>query len=320
MLRIKGRLASTAKQRTLLKVVLKVIVTLTTLSGHSMFAQITKLTDKATFSEDAVSLGFGELVLAAGAEESDIYSVFGVRFVGEGGSVPTVRTVTVFTGVPPTIDTIIRNESPTGTSADRALIVQFMHPLVRAGFDLVGNGFEDTIASVQAFTAKGQLLGTVEQNEINETRGPFVGVETSHPEGISTVVLDYGEEEAPEQINSLIIDYLEPRSFKKYLPQIAHGRAGDFLLQTTLQIQNLYASSQVEVWVKLLLFDQAGDPLTLNLNGEENSSFEFTLSYLRLKQLTTEGPADKVAVGYACIESNYPELCRRSTELPVARR
>ena len=98
------------------------------------------------------------------------------------------------------------------------MILQFKYPLRRLGFKL-GNGPEMTVATLKAFTASGQLLGQVERGGIQELEGrPFLGVETSHPAGISTAVLDYGSDEVAEQISDLRLEYLHPRNFFTYPP------------------------------------------------------------------------------------------------------
>jgi len=271
-------------------------------------AQIVKLTDELSFSEEAVSFLFGWA--PAPAEVEGRFAAYGVRFVSEGSGKPTTRIVDLRIDDPTScseaqcFDTVVRNEPPSGSSADLSFILQFRYPLERVGFTL-GNGAEETVASIRAFTAAGTLLGTVEQGEIKEGRGPFVGVETSNPEGIATVVLSYGAEDRAEQINDLIIDYLSPRRFRVYLPRIAHGQTGDQRLQSSIQVQNLRPHDE-GVNVQIDFFDSEGKPLFLSLDGKEESRFEFHLDFLESRQLTTDGPADMLVVGYALIESNYP--------------
>jgi len=271
-----------------------------------VLAQIVKLTDESSLSEEAVSFSFEMLPLSASAIE--LYTAYGIRFGSEGAGIPTVRNVDLRVDDPTSCtgvlcdDKVIRNEPHSGSSADLSFILQLQLPLRRVGFTL-GNGADETVASIRAFTAAGTLLGAVEQGDIKEGRGPFVGVETSHPEGIATVVLSYGQDDRVEQINDLVIDYLTPRKFQVYVPRVVHGRAGDRSLQSTIQIQNL---RQGGAEAEIRFFDSAGNPLSLMLDGEEGTRFEFFLDFLAARQLTTNGPIDELKAGYAVIESNYP--------------
>jgi hypothetical protein len=283
------------------KILVPLVMVLLTVGGGFSFAQISKLTDKSAFSDAALQLFSGQLTRYA--EVMDVFAALGVRLVGEGGSVPTVEFVTVGEGFLPPIDHVIRNQPLMGTSADQALIFQFKYPLHRVGF-VLGNGSESTVARIRALTAKGELLGTIEQSAINETRGPFVGLETTHTAGISTVILDYGAEEQAEQIHSLLLEYLSPRVFETYLPHIVHGRAGDRLLRTLIQIQDLGVADETKA--KLSLFNQSGQPLTLRLNGQEGSAFEFTFTFLASVHLEVESLGEEWAVGHARIESSFP--------------
>ena len=159
------------------------------------------------------------------------------------------------------------------------------------------------MARIEAFTVNGESLGEVQQDSIEEKEGPFVGLETTNPSGISTVVLDYGEEENAEQISCLRIEFLEERTFKTYLAQIGDGKTGQLVFQTIIQIQNLFGQ---EIEATLRLFDQAGNPLILTLDGESGAEFELTLPYLTMRHLETKGVNEQVSVGYACIESDLP--------------
>ncbi len=200
----------------------RLLICLILIQGTLLFGQVTKITDPRVFSNEAVFLRFGELFWAHGGKTGDTYAALGIRFLGEGSSKPTSITLSVGSDIAGWFDMPIRNESDKGNSAGEALILQFRYPLLRVGFTL-GNGTETTVARIQALTARGELLGTIEQDSFDEKRGPFVGLETTNPKGISTIVLDYGEEEVGEQVNELRVEFLERRLFKIYLPQVAHG-------------------------------------------------------------------------------------------------
>ncbi len=148
-----------------------------------VWAQVTKLTSPDQFSEDAFPLTFHEL--GGGHDASGAYASLGIFFQGESSSRPMTRAVIILPVLPPDVDIAIENDG----AAQEALIIPFQKPQRRVGFTL-GNGSQDTVAVLSALTGKGELLGSIEQESIEELRGPFVGVETADPEGISTIILD----------------------------------------------------------------------------------------------------------------------------------
>ncbi len=270
------------------------------MTSSLVFGQLTKLDSQDDFSPDGIKLDFREIGYSD-SPAGDAYAAVGILFVGEGSSSPRgFRVILGEGGLGPWGRLALRNVRPDGSSPNEALIMRFRYPLVRVGFNL-GNGTETTVAQIQAFTAAGEQLGTVEQKDIEELEGPFVGVETTHPAGISTLVLDYGNADAGEQVGSLRMDFRSPHSFRTYLPQIAHGRTGDRILRTTIQIQALAKSN-----VKVSFFNPTGQPMALNFGGDEASTLEFSFPMLGSQRLRTEGPTDETRVGYAVIESNYP--------------
>ncbi|HEV8129912.1 MAG TPA: hypothetical protein VGQ81_01570 [Acidobacteriota bacterium] len=297
------------------KFIPRFVIVLFLFHGAFGFAQIRKLTSPRDFSLDSMIIGFGEFLSIGdpGREAielnlSDLYSKIGVTFTGEGGSVPTGRVITLALVIPPMFDGVIQNKPPGDSSAGLAFIIKLKSPARRVGFTL-GNGTPRTVAEIRAFTAKGDLLGAVQQDNIDPKAGPFVGVETSNPLGISTVVVDYGNEPAAEQINDLRIDFLSPPVFKIHVPQIAHARIGNLLLQTELQIQTVLPVVLPEVQVRMRFFNQAGAPLPLTFDGKTQSVLEFTLGRgFGSRRLETSEPAGSFIVGYASIESNNPLL------------
>ena len=132
---------------------------------------------------------------------------------------------------------------------------------------------EGLVASIQIFTARAEFLGAVEQEVptrpeflTNTLRPPFIGVESSHPEGISTLVLNYGGTNL-EQINDILMDYLSPRIFRTYLPQVVQGGGEKILSCRSIQV----VGRQLWADVKVSFFDVAGESLSFTFNGEENS-------------------------------------------------
>ncbi len=265
------------------------------------WAQVTKLTSPEQFSEDAFLLTFEEV--AGNQDPSELYASLGVFFRGEGSSRPTTGSAVIQPIVPPQIDLVIRNKSASGaTTADgaphEALIITFQNPLRRFGVTL-GNGSQDTVAALSVLKAGGKLLGSIEQDDIDEVRGPFVGVETSDPEGISTIVLDYGDGENAEQLNEILLESLSASTFGVYLPQIGDGEANGLTLQTLIQISSVL---QQPTSVRLLLFDSDGEALRLVID----TIFEFQLNGSGSKQFLSRGDSTPVKFGYAHIESDLP--------------
>jgi hypothetical protein len=280
--------------------------------GTLGFAQIRKLTSRLDFSPDSMIVGFDEFLpiwnLGREANKYDLsnmYSKIGVTFAGEGGSVPTGRVITLALVAPPMLDGVIQNEPPGGSSAGLAFIIKLKSPARRVGFTL-GNGTPRTVAEIRAFTAKGDFLGAVQQDNIDPKEGPFVGVETSNPLGISTVVLDYGNEPAAEQINGVRIDFLSQPVFKLYVPHIAQAKIGDRLLRTEVWVQKVLPVALRQAQVRLRFFNQAGSPLPLTFDGNTQSVVEFMPGGFGSRRLETGGPTDSLIVGYASVESNSP--------------
>ncbi|MGH9341973.1 MAG: hypothetical protein ACRD1R_20895 [Acidobacteriota bacterium] len=287
----------------------------------SAVAQIERLDGPEDFSEEAIVLKFNEITLGLNRvlpNAEDFYSTFGIHFEGEGQSRPVIQHLVVqATIVPATTYTLINQAQD--SSANEALIMRFKYPLKRVGFRLgVGlreeNGDlvpDDTEATIRTFTARGEFLGEVMQDDINPRDGvsqtkeyPFVGLETSHPSGIATVIVDYGEDEREERIHrSFRLEFLQgPPIFRTYIPQVGDGRAGDLTVRTVIKIEELF-NQNTEVRLQLLNGD--GGPLTLTLDGETNDTFEFSLPPKGIKQFQTSG-GDALSAGYACIESNLP--------------
>ena len=271
-----------------------------TLDG-SLKAQVVKLEDTQSFSEESTLLFLSEL--ESGSVVNDAYSAFGLQLDGEASSLPTAEFLLVGIGFPGSFDFVINNQPTEGTSAGKALILRFDSPLVRFGVE-ISNGSETTIATLQAFTARGDLLGTVEQGNIDELEGRFVGLETSNPAGISTVVVDYGAEENPERIHLIRFELVDPKPFRTFLAQVAAGRVGNTTLQTIVQIQSLVRGT---VEGQIRFFDTTGQPLLFSLNGEEISQFDFNFILPGSRRLTLEpSTTGEIRFGYAMIESNLP--------------
>jgi hypothetical protein len=265
------------------------------------------LAGKAAF-EDPIRLIFWEF-LRRNAPAAELHSRLGLQFMGSGGSSPRLETVEVFRdfgGIG--LSVAVRNVSPDGgDSAGRPLLLRFRDPVRRVGL-ILGNGTAETVARLEAFTARGESLGSVEYvgPETKDTdRGPFVGIETAHPEGIATLVVDYGAEVREEYIHEIWLEYLVERPFRLYIPQLAVGRVGSRQLEMLLQLQTLYTWSDQEVVVRF--FDSAGEPLELTVDGTPRSDLSLRLAYFLSVRVKITAPEEEgVEVGYAEIESKLP--------------
>ncbi|MGH9339591.1 MAG: hypothetical protein ACRD1R_08375 [Acidobacteriota bacterium] len=270
--------------------------------------QITEFDDPDLFSEEAIILGFREFALGAGVlEAGQLYSSVGVTFQGELSSRPVIDVFTISPSIPPNIDLVLLNQSQTESSADRALIIRFRDPVWRVGFT-IGNGTQSTVATIQARTVTGELLGEI-QHPVKEGPGsfigiigPFVGFETTDPSGISMVTIDYGEDDRSEAIGYLGFEFIRSPVFRTYIPQVGDGRVGDLTVRTLIKIEELLNRTTD---VRLRLLDGEGVPLALTLDGETNGTFEFSLPPKGIKQFQSSG-GDALSAGYACIESNLP--------------
>ncbi len=266
-----------------------------------LFGQVTKITEEGEFLDsDSIKIFFGDVSVDVRADNA--YSSLGVVFDGELGTAPTTLWWDPWQGTL-TGHRVLRNVGEESVQLDSALITRFRNPVSKLAFFLA-NGHEDTIANIRAFAPNGDFLGEIEQSGIDEKNPVFVGLETANTTGMATVVLDYGDSSA-EQTSILYFNYTNPRPFHTYLAQIANGPAGGgTYLQTVLQFQSQFDRGRAEVVLRL--FDQAGEPLTLNLSGEENSVFEFDLISLTSRRLISDGVGEELTVGYASIESTRP--------------
>lgn len=258
--------------------------------------------------EDPIRVIFLEF-LRHDAPAAELHSGLGLQFVGSGGSFPRLETVVVypdFAGLGTSV--AVRNVSPPGgDSAGKPLVIRFQYPVRRVGL-ILGNGTAETVARLEALTARGESLGFVEYvgPETKDTsRGPFVGLETAHPEGMATLVVDYGAEVREEYIHEVWLEYVVERPFRLSIPQLAVGRVGPRQLEMLLQLQALYTWGNQQMLVRF--FDPAGEPLVLTVDGTERSSLDLQLTdFLSARVKITAPEEDGVEVGYAEIESKLP--------------
>jgi hypothetical protein len=96
-------------------------------------------------------------------------------------------------------------------------------------------------------------------------RGVFVGVESGHPEGMSTIVVDYGDDQNGEQIHRLWVDFLVPPSFCLCSAQIGMGVADGISVETHVQVVNPFSQP---LDVRLSFRDPDGLPLPIPSLGD----------------------------------------------------
>ncbi len=252
--------------------------------------QVDKLSDVSNFTKQAVLLDFENQ--ENGAQANELFSKWGVVFPRTPSSVPTTVTFFLFSQV----NTVLRNNISQGSSANLPLIINFRFPMRRVAFR-IGNGNNSTTATIRAFDVFGDELGLVQQMGLDSE--PLVGVETLATQGISKISLDYGGAENTEQIDDLIFDYISRPSFRTYLAQIGDGQG----LRTIIVVANLTNSTAQG---ELRLLDDSGHPLSLDLNGSVNDTFNLSIAPFTSSTLTSAGISSPVVPGYACIETNVP--------------
>lgn len=256
------------------------------------------------FSEAAISLpprsGFlSDSTIAPFSSAERIYSKWGITLRGRGSTVPTVRLV--MPSVNPFFNwSIFNSGSP---NAGQSMIIDFDIPVRRIGFFLWPPGAESKTLS--AFDSIGELLGTIDASE----ESGWIGVESAGVQGISKLVIDYGDSEREEEIGDLVVEFVTgAHSFTVYLPQIGDGQAivggQPVSFQTAVTVSNL---QETAVSGSLQFFDSQGNPMALAIiGGVEDSLFEFVLGPSETIDLTTDGSSNPVASGYAVIRTEGP--------------
>ncbi len=268
-------------------------------------AQLVRI-DRSAFSDRAIRLPLERLI--SGAEASDALSLYGPTFLAQGG-IARKQVSVIQVGVPPIVDHVIQNEPLEGTSTGKSLLLRFSGALRRVGF-VLSNGSGQTVATISAETVRGEPLGSVRQTGIDPRRGPFIGLETDHEDGIGAISIDYGMEESPEQIADVLLESLTPSVYRVILPQVASGKLGDDELSTVVQLQTLAPTGGETIAVSLSFFDGAGAPAPLRIEGEADTTFDLELPPSTFRELVVEPQGPGAFAGYASIESSVPILAQ----------
>ncbi len=275
---------------------------LTTVTG-GLAGQVTKLSDPDVFPASAVTVGLGNTV--SGTPAADLYRRLGIRFMSDGEGVPEIRAILTIPTIPPFSEDVLRNAAPEGASGNGALLIRFDSRLRRVGMNL-SNGNAESTATLEAFSPDCRLLGSVRQEGLADLPGVFVGLETTDPQGISTLRLSYEGDDPEEQIQFLRFEPLEPRPFVVYLAQTASGASGDLRVETVLQVQNLLGGSQA---TRVDFLGDEGEPMQVEVEGQTVSSLEFSLA-TRGARVFHVGGGGPPRSGYARVESDRPVVAQ----------
>ncbi len=272
---------------------LKVAPVLFLFALSSPRAQLTEYPDGAPFSGDSVLFDFAGL--PSETNVSRLLAKWGVTFEeGENGNPQIIQFL-----VGGSTWNVVRNVPPSGTSANRPMVLNFRHPVSRVGL-LLGNGGAGTQVRIEAFDRFGVSRGDIQRNGLPDVESIEFG--SDHSAGISKLVISYGADENPEQLESLQIDFLERPSFVTYLAQVGNGAIpGVGSLQTTLVVSNLSGSTAVG---ELRFFGSDGESLAFQIGGVSAGEFALSIPPFSSASFTTSG--QDLDVGYASVESNVP--------------
>lgn len=276
-----------------------VVPILVVLAVSPAWGQLSQLT--TAFTNQAVKINFDNQ--KEGTVATDLYSAWGVVFLGNGPTVPTIRA-RLFVNLP---NNAVRNEAPVGSSGTQPLIINFRFPVKRVGF-LTSNGDANTVVSIKAFDPMGNQLGLVQP--VGIAQETFLGVETPAASGIAKLTIDYGNIANAEQIDDLTMEFVSRPQFNLVLGQFAEGGlAGGGALRTALVVSNLTNSTAKG---SLKLFDSSGSGQSFNLQFSPGVSvaagntFDFTLPAFSSKSFTTTETPVPAKAGYARLEANVP--------------
>ena len=240
---------------------------------------------------------------------SEIESKNGVIFSGEGESTVRIHQKDDFNGGftgKSSADRCIEHVPSGVSSAGEGIVIRFKYPvskfavgLGRASvFDQYFDDFET--ASLHAYTDNGQFIGTTKMKATSPNL--VFGFETTSGSGVSFVVMDYGEAEAPEKIDTIYYKYKTTHPFKVILPQIAHGTVSGASIESDLI---LFWDDSATVSV----ISPLGVPLVsqiLDEGNEFNLASEPRTSRQEYFKSSTIPGLDDLTVGYVVAESDYP--------------
>jgi len=267
---------------------------------------------KDVFSESAVYLPLpGDVSPASttivddSSAEKILYK-WGITLRGDG---PTSAKVKYFqspaVNPPFHLWSIVNRGTP---NAGHPMIIDFDTPAKRVGLALP-SAPETSIVS--AFGSSGRLLGTVPGSQLSSWKG----LESTGGDGISKLVIDYGESSLEEETDDLVVDFVSgPPVFELYIPQVGDGLGTadgqSVSLRTVLRISNLQEEfipeNKAHIGAIVDFFDNGGQPLFLQVAGTTASSVVLSLDPGETVAVETPGSSSPVAVGYARIRAEGP--------------
>lgn len=247
---------------------------------------------------------FSNLEMEPVPQTSEIFAAFGLRMDSLMGNYVRFGYYRYDSSFSPT--NYIENASKTDSSVNKPFLLRFRFPVRIVALCLGADYYEHKTvsANIRAYTPSGDLIG--EQNAVEVIpRVPYRNyffISSSHPEGIASLVIDYGNDTRPERIEiALDLDYLESRPFRLYLPHFVDGKSGDISLKTTIRAQKSYWDQDIA----LRFYDPSGKATTVSINGEKKS--EILLSGGPKGQIVqTDGLEPQLKTGWVMAESTYP--------------
>jgi hypothetical protein len=251
-------------------------------------------------------------------DPSEAQSRNGIIFTGEGeSSIKMHKSEDMYNYVSKAWevgDRFIEHVPSGESSAEEGIVIRFKYPINKFGLKIGLNSIYGDLSTwpeqveLRAYSAVGDLVGTVEMEEVNKGYDNFMlpytlfGFETTSGPGVTAVVLDNGASEVPERIAYVYYEYKTPRPFKTILPQIAHGTVSGASIESDLT----------------LFWDRSAHVTTFSPSGEIldapilNEGTEFDLADAvnvreqRYLKSTTIPGLDDLTVGYVVAESDYP--------------
>lgn len=257
------------------------------------FGQLTEV-GQGDFSIDTVTFDFTGF--SNGSRANRIISDWGVLFTEGSFGTPEIKQIFAVGST----NGVVSNTPASGTSANKPLVVDFVAPVRRVGF-VLDEFASDTSISIAAFDAEGNLIGEVDKTGLSAPA--FIGVASGAAAGISKLLISYGDNQNPEQLDDLRVDFVTRPAYRTFLAQVGDGPLSGSFLQTTIVVSNIANTTTVG---ELAFFNSAGEPLVLNIGGENSSVFPLEIPPFSSKAFDTSGTSSPVGVGYAQISTSGP--------------
>lgn len=252
--------------------------------------------------------------MPAGLNARAVFADWGVALSADDfASGPVGGTLAVRPG--PNVDAVFEmpavfNRSPEGEGGG-AMTLRFDSPLRRVRIDL---GAESSTEAVVGFfgiggTVLGEVAGDVGRADLVPTEFPF-----EDDDGIVRIEVTGRDAGVPVALLQIVAEFASPPSFSRCVPRVAHGAfpEGGWTLQTLLSAATLFPGTglrvpePVEVDLSLEFRDHWGAPLTVVLDDEAESGFEYALGYWQPRIARTTDSLSDLDAGYVCAASNYP--------------